>query len=281
MSYQDNFDDPRRGVLHTFLANLGGRFAAGALLLAAAGLGIVLWSAYPDSDPELETANVPIVRADIRPYKAAPEDPGGIDIPHRDSTVFATLRTGRPGQEGGLENLLDDTPEEDPVPRSQLFAGLNADQPEQKILETPEIQDTVLNPDFSTTKQPESAPVANIQPETPLEPNEPEEKAGQTVAKIEPAAGAAHTAKTVEQGAYYIQLGSVRTETGAHGEWKKIQTRYARQLGPIDYRVRRADLGDKGTFYRIQAGPVPKNKAVSICDAIKKQTPGGCLVTGK
>jgi hypothetical protein len=97
--------------------------------------------------------------------------------------------------------------------------------------------------------------------------------AAENVAKVEPASGLSATA-----GSYYIQLGSVTSESGAASEWNKFKRAYATQLEGLSYRVQRADL-DKGTFFRIQAGPISKESAKTLCDSIKAQKPGGCLVT--
>jgi hypothetical protein len=49
-------------------------------------------------------------------------------------------------------------------------------------------------------------------------------------------------------------------------------------LSGAEYRVQRADLGAKGVFFRIQAGPMSKDSAKSVCDAIKASKPGGCVI---
>lgn len=96
-------------------------------------------------------------------------------------------------------------------------------------------------------------------------------------AKVEPAAGTA-AVKSVTPGTYYIQLGSVKSESGAAGEWSKLKKSYSTELSSLDYRVQKADLAS-GTFYRIQAGPISKESAKSLCDSISAQKPGACLVT--
>ncbi len=93
-------------------------------------------------------------------------------------------------------------------------------------------------------------------------------------AKVEPSSGTPVTA-----GNYYIQLGSVTSEGGAQTEWGKLKVAYGAQLQGLDYRVQKADIAGKGVFYRIQAGPISKESAASLCNAIKAQKPGGCLVT--
>lgn len=96
-------------------------------------------------------------------------------------------------------------------------------------------------------------------------------------AAIEPASGAALSGAAIQPGDYFVQLASVTSETGAQSEWGKLQKTYDGLLQDVAYRVKRADL-DKGTFYRVQAGPMSKDSANAMCDAIKAQKPGGCLV---
>ncbi|HEY0901742.1 MAG TPA: SPOR domain-containing protein [Micavibrio sp.] len=107
-----------------------------------------------------------------------------------------------------------------------------------------------------------------------------EEVKAKDAAQIEPAVGVAKETKDVKTtmvGGYYVQLGSVRARDGAAGEWAKLQKSFA-ALSPLSMRVQEADLGAKGKFYRIQGGPVTEAQAKKICDSVKAQKPGGCLV---
>lgn len=98
------------------------------------------------------------------------------------------------------------------------------------------------------------------------------------VAATEPAAGAASPAvSAIEPGSSYVQLASISAESAAPKEWAKLQKTFP-SLSGAEYRVQRADLGAKGVFFRIQAGPMSKDSAKSVCDSIKAQKPGGCLI---
>ncbi len=96
---------------------------------------------------------------------------------------------------------------------------------------------------------------------------------------VEPAAGMA-TMAAGAAGTHFVQLASVTNATAASSEWPKFQAKYS-VLSGASHRVQEADLGARGTFYRIQAGPFSESKAKSVCDAIKAQNPGGCLVVKK
>ncbi len=96
----------------------------------------------------------------------------------------------------------------------------------------------------------------------------------ESAAKVEPASGLA-----VTSGQYYIQLGSIGSKDAASSEWGKLKKANATELNGLSYRVQEANLGARGTFYRIQAGPMSKESASSLCDSIKVRKPGSCLVT--
>lgn len=95
---------------------------------------------------------------------------------------------------------------------------------------------------------------------------------------VQPAAGAASAVGTaVSSGGYFVQLASITDPARAGGEWSKMKSKYS-VLSASQFRVQEASLSS-GTFYRIQAGPMSKADADSICADLKKAgKPGGCLV---
>ena len=131
------------------------------------------------------------------------------------------------------------------------------------------------------TPEPVAAPVvetqqlaANIAVPAPKPAARPSiTSSAQEAAAIAPAAGFAIT-----PGTHYVQLGSVKSQAGASSQWGVFKRKYSDELQDVKYRVERADLGERGTFYRIQAGPMSGESATEICNSIKAQTPGGCLV---
>lgn len=79
-------------------------------------------------------------------------------------------------------------------------------------------------------------------------------------------------------GNYIIQLGSVRSADGAREEWGKIKSKLPGVLDQLNLNVERADLGDRGVFYRIQAGRIDKQTAAELCNKVKASKAAGCLV---
>jgi hypothetical protein len=291
MQNKDSFDDPESaGIFAGIVRALDARhaftarrplWAAGMVVATVAVLGAVLYYAYPREAAEQEIAGAPIIRADAGDIKIAPDDPGGMDIPHRESVVFDTLS----GEgERRVENLLPEA--EEPLPRDEMFAGLKTEA-EDEILDvtaTPENFDEVAS--YAPPEESEVAPVENTVPQdvteetvsAPVVAAAPvtEEKAAE-VAKTEPAAGLSVAAKEVAKGTHFVQLASVKDEAAAKAEWKKMQAAHS-VLAPLPLHIERADLGAKGVFYRIQGGPVIEAEAKQICQAIQSKKPGGCLV---
>jgi hypothetical protein len=76
-----------------------------------------------------------------------------------------------------------------------------------------------------------------------------------------------------------VQLGAMRSEELARKEWDRLKRRNGDLLGSLSVETVRADLGDKGTFFRIQAGPLPDLKeAERICDEMKRRNFGCNIV---
>jgi len=79
-------------------------------------------------------------------------------------------------------------------------------------------------------------------------------------------------------GNYRVQLAALKTEADAKTAWKRLAAKYPDVLGPLAMHLERVDLGTKGIYYRVQAGPfTDKNAARDICTKLKpKGQP--CLV---
>lgn len=329
MKKYDEFDDPKGG---DFLGSVGPKAAFFIVLIALSFMIGVVWKLYAGGNGG-EGQNVPIVRAELEPYKVVPDDPGGMKMPHKDSTIFSSLNSD-PDADNTIENLLAEEDDESPLPRSQLFAGLNTernpdlhaeaqetplDQPltegeERIISQVKEAEkvvtslveggaDTIASADevVKSVSEPVAELVAEIPPKVEVKIPEPEVEIIKVevkpevkpepkpapkptpIKKVEPVvkAPAPVTKAVMGSGNYYVQLASVRDATRADGEWKKLKAKYSSALSGYDYRVETADLGAKGIYYRIQAGPVSKVQADQACNAIKKKTPGGCLVKKK
>ena len=81
-------------------------------------------------------------------------------------------------------------------------------------------------------------------------------------------------------GGYLVQVASQKNEADAQAAYRTLQGKYPAVLGSRSSFVKRADLGEKGVFYRAMIGPfASKDEATQFCGNLK--TAGGqCLIQG-
>jgi hypothetical protein len=94
-----------------------------------------------------------------------------------------------------------------------------------------------------------------------------------TLASAEPASAAGGAG-----GGYAVQVSSQRSEAEAHTAFRALQAKFPDQLGGQQPIVRRADLGDKGVYYRALVGPFASmEQAAGVCSSLKAAG-GNCIV---
>ncbi len=107
-------DRPTRRLFDWF----GGRRRLALItgLVSLAIVGAFIWSGREHAGPETAGAP-PLIRADETPIRVPPENPGGMDIPHRDKLVYQRL-PGE-GENPKMERLLPPPEEPLPLPASE------------------------------------------------------------------------------------------------------------------------------------------------------------------
>jgi len=71
-------------------------------------------------------------------------------------------------------------------------------------------------------------------------------------------------------GDYRLQLTPTRSEDEAKALWKKVVGQN-QQLASIEPRIEKTDMGNLGTFYRLQVGPFQdKAESLKLCNALKR-----------
>jgi tetratricopeptide (TPR) repeat protein len=71
-------------------------------------------------------------------------------------------------------------------------------------------------------------------------------------------------------GKYLLQLSPTRSEAEASALWKTV-VKQNQQLASLQPRVEKTDMGNLGTFYRLQIGPFPdKVESLKLCNALKR-----------
>jgi len=272
------FQAPRKvDEVHAMILNsirLSQRMKPGyvTLLVVAIFVGI-LWYAYPRGANQYANIEVPVIRAENKIFREAPVEEGGMDIPHQESTVFEPLEVV---ETEVVEKLLP-APEE-PIARKNL--------PQKKSIVTdPEMN---LKTVLAKLKEPEVIVTSNITPvQKPkvmaVAKGKPQTK---NSAKVEAVQNKTQPIqKTIlrplKHGLRYIQLGAFRSEKAALMQWQKIKEEFGVLVYSLVKRVMTVDLGDKGIFYRLQAGAMTSIEGKEICSAINKKYKGSCILAPK
>jgi cell division septation protein DedD len=98
--------------------------------------------------------------------------------------------------------------------------------------------------------------------------------AAKQLAMAQPGAAAAK----LPAGAFRVQLLAMSSEQAAQRAWTDLAKSHQDLLGRLSPNVVRADLGAKGTVYRVQAGPLAdRASADQLCGALAKRGTG-CIV---
>src|SRR5712671_5797606 len=303
--YQDGYGDD--GAEEEPVRKRGGRLTTVAIVLALAVVGTGGAFAYRTYVGSPRSGEPPIIRADAGPTKIVPSPANGTSkLPDRmvagDGTekivpreeapvdvnaksgprvVFPTLNpnpnpppassvasTALPPPNGGNGTLASNEP------RKIRTLSVRGDQPDAAATPvgaaapakpTPATR-SVANANASTA----NAPVA-LTPQLTAVPVEPKTR----VAATTPTDQAAPTG-----GGYLVQVSSQRNEADAQASFKALQGKFPTVLGSKDPVIKRADLGEKGVYYRAMVGPFgSSDEASQFCGSLK--TAGGQCVVQK
>ncbi|HLY46017.1 MAG TPA: SPOR domain-containing protein [Stellaceae bacterium] len=233
-------------------------FAVAAMAIFAGGL----WFAYVQGTRHAAATSgapgasggdgVPLIRADGGPTKVKPDQPGGMKIPDQNVSVYNEKPGGPP-----VESLLP-APEQ-PLPRPAPAA------------ESP--------PPAAAAPAPPAAAPAAAPPQPAVAAIEAPPAAAQPAAK--PAAREAppdHVAKGAAGGPIRLRLASLRSAEAARDEWARLKRDNADLLGKLTAVAIRTDLGDKGIYYRVEAGAFSDAGAAErLCGELKRRQLG-CIL---
>ncbi len=150
--------------------------------------------------------------------------------------------------------------------------------------------------DVANVKVEETAPVRSVRTTTvtPVPESRPAEQpvnivgvAGDT-AKTEPAAQSkteqpvAAPAETqvasLPAGTYVMQIASLPSQAEAERAYKNLSTRFASVIGGRGVDIRRADIPNKGVYYRVRVPVGTRAEAIQLCERYKGAG-GSCLVS--
>lgn len=247
-------------------------FVAVAVFIALA------WYAYQTGTDVVPMEDIEIVYPEEGAIRETPEDPGGWQFPDQDRSVYNII-SGE-NQDIKVEKILP-APEQ-PVerPDMQTQTWMNDNLNNKKIAKT----DAERQMETLKKQEPQPAPAAAA----PEKPAEPVSAAAPAVAKAEPVVeevkmepepAEAKAPKAQEKPAAVVsltrtrlQLGAVRSEQEARDSWNKLTKKFPQLVGGKSLHIERADIPDKGTYYRIQLYPfADKAEADALCKQLDAQ----------
>jgi cell division septation protein DedD len=224
-----------------------------------------LWAFYHWMSRKTAQIEVPLIRAEVEPVRRRPADPGGMEIPGQGTLVLDSKRTPIK-----VEQLLP--PPEAPLPRPAVV-----ETPPEPGVNAPPPAPAAPMAAATTSEPPAPAPAPAIAAAVPPAP------AAAPPAAAPPAKPAAAPATALASSAigkgYFLQLGAGRSAESAKQEGERIRQRQADLLGTLSLITPRVDLGERGTFYRIQVGPIADAaQAERRCNELKRRGIGCLLV---
>ena len=271
----------RRNVL------LWGGIAAAALVVLA--VVAFVFSGHGDRVAR-QASEAPLIRAEQQPMKVAPETPGGMQVPNRDMLVYERMH-GSPGAPPPVERLLPEpeqpmtppqpkpavSPAEPPLlspPSSEGVAGAG----QRPLAEAPLSPSGEANPEPQRVPPPPAVPLSKppvVTKATPVVPPAPPPPA-RSLAPPTPAAPS-KPAKTAT-GNYQVQLLAGRNEDDVRNAWAKLKAQNGDVLGSLSPVLAPTRLGDRGTYYRLRAGPLEsETKARAACKRLSSRG-ASCIV---
>lgn len=258
------------------------------MLLVLAALGVAVRHIFlPDDTARQSTAEVPTISAGEEPVKTRPADPGGLNVPNQDKLIYERMTQG--GGDSRREVLLPPAEQPRTPPAAPRTATIKPafEAPPAPTAAAPAPRDSEPVPQAVT---PSAPPAPAPAPVTPVAPAHNPAPAAQAHAPAAPTplrpqaapapAASAPAASASASGAWVAQLAALKSEADAQAAWKRLQNANKDVLGGLSSDIVRADLGTKGVFWRLRAGPVDEARARSICATLAKRNQG-CIVGRK
>lgn len=257
------------------------------VLIALAAIGgfaaIVVYS-YDDGNSNGTDGGAPVITAQQTPMKVRPKVPGGMAVPNRDKQIYGRLNAAEKSDKA--ERLLP--PPEAVV--SKPKAGRDPTETAamtQKDLETAAKKLSAITPSSGKAggganllPPPPPAAVTSNNKMAAIQPGRSRTKmaakkmdpAPRQIAKLAPK-------PAMKSGASFrIQIASLRSQGDAKKAWGRLAKQHKDLFSSLQSKIVRINLKGKGTFYRLQAGPLADRPTASkLCSKLKKRKIG-CLV---
>jgi cell division septation protein DedD len=271
-------------------------------LLVFAMFAGVVWLAYTQGVARGRSDAPRVIQAETGPVKTAPANPGGTQTPYTglkiyqspapaddasdsDSVPPAPTPAGKAAQNAApaispsLAPII--RPSTPPVETAPKVAATPTPAPTKLVQTAPAkpapvaapIDTPALTENRVATKPPASLSAAAPAPKPHIT------KIPATDAPTPPPAETTETkpAAATSGGGYLLQIGAYKSEDEATAAWHAYQAKHP-VVGGYESDIKKVDLGDKGTWYRLRVGSFgDKTSANALCDKLKADG-GSCFL---
>ena len=270
--------------------------------------GVVGWFALSPRYAAENVGEIPVIRRTQAAVKVLPSDPGGMEILNQDKTVYdiidnqdsvPTVESILPPPEQPKLPVIQPEPAPQPaagaaqsaviepervvgtanvaavkestVGKSGSVAAVVNEEPEIKL---PTIKEAAERQNAQATKNTAPVPAVSASTAAVLD------NISKGAAREEPEEKAAPAPTVADKGSWQIQLMSSPNKKAVETAWNNMVKKHPALKGQ-PHEVETADLGGKGTYYRLKAGAfADRGGADNLCNAVKKQG-GSCIVKKK
>jgi len=225
-----------------------GQYAMWKLLGALGFLVVLALVVFMIYQPGSRDRNDPVVISPNQTALKAPPPNTVVETP-KDPAVYSA----------GDANADSGTPSTTTAPEAPITLPEKVDVVETPSTQTPAAQPRPQAPAVTPPKAAQTQPVKRPQATSkPLPPG----------------------TQTNVPGQYLVQIASLRSYEEAEAAWNKISAKHSFLRGSL-YDIKRADLGEKGIYYRLRVdGISSRDQAKVICDKLKSNGQA-CFPTGR
>ena len=279
--------------------------------------GVLAWFVFSPQYKQ-SGKDVPTIHRPQTEVKVKPENPGGMEIPNQDKDVYDIVEKKEvdntvvenllptpeqpklpdivpevsdvEGEAENLDEIVDEVAEntennEDALPNKPVDL-LAETTDEVKAAADDTLEDAVAKAKEAEEKAKAAAEKAKAEAEAAAKKAEAEAKAAAEKAKAEAKAAeekakaAADSAvKSVAGGKWTVQLVASGNRAAVEKTWTDLSGKYSGVLGGLSHEIQSADLGAKGTIYRLRAGSfASKEDAQKVCSGLKAKGMNDCIV---
>lgn len=286
---------------------------------ALAGLAmaaVVGWFVLAPRYQSNETEDLPIIRRPQEDVKVQPVDPGSVAIPSREQTVYdiierrpesieeakvlppaeqpnadaiealveevsARKEPAEPAAKPAAESLVGNIPAASSAKTEKTEENQPAAEPQPAVSENGSKPRAATEPVAETVKEKPVEATSAAAPKEPARSQTEAKPATEPTAKPQAAAKApAKAAAPVAKGSWQIQLMSSPNRQAVEKSWASLSAKY-KMLSGLAHEISSADLGSKGTYYRLKAGNfATREEAAAFCNRVKAAG-GSCFVARK